>query len=126
MSTRTPSNHRRPARKHHRPARALPPGSIQSRRAAAARVRRRRLLVGDLLLGLLLGLIGLAIAPGLAVVAIAALAVLLAMAVWGALRARKKRLRMRQAPTRVPRDTEALAPLHRELRAADEERFGSY
>jgi predicted lipid-binding transport protein (Tim44 family) len=124
VSTRAPSNHRRPAGSHRRPARALPPESIQSRRVAAARVRRRRLLVGDLLLGLLLGLIGLAIGPGLAVVAIAALAVLLAMGVWGALRARKKRLRMREAPTSLPRDAESSAPLHGEARAADEQSFG--
>jgi len=42
----------------------------------AARVRRRRLLVVDLGLGLLVALLALALAPGLAWVALAALLVL--------------------------------------------------
>jgi hypothetical protein len=57
---------------------SLPPEQIRSRREAAARTRRRRLLVGDLLLGLGLCLVGLIVAPGLAVIAIAASLVLLA------------------------------------------------
>lgn len=59
--------------------RPLPPEPIRRRRQeAAARIRRRRLLVGDVLLGLALCLTGLMIAPGLAVIAIAAPVVLLA------------------------------------------------
>jgi predicted lipid-binding transport protein (Tim44 family) len=125
VSASAPSGHRRPARNHRRHARELPPESLQSRRAAAARVRRRRLLVGDLLLGLLLGLIGFVLAPGLAVLAIGALVVLLACGVWGALHARKNRLR-RKARTSMSQDTEALPSSHGDLHTGADESFGSY
>jgi hypothetical protein len=84
-----------------------------------------RLLVGDLALGILLGLIGIVIAPGLAVVAIAALVVLLALGIGAALHARNVRRRRREAPPSIPRETQAMPPLHRETRVVDEESFGS-
>jgi Flp pilus assembly protein TadB len=52
------------------------PRSVHRRRAAAARIRRRRLLVADVGLGLVLALLAIAIAPGLAMVALVALLVL--------------------------------------------------
>jgi hypothetical protein len=56
--------------------------SLRARRVAAARVRRRRLLVVDLGVGLGLALFGFIAAPGLAILAIAALATLAACASW--------------------------------------------
>lgn len=55
-----------------------PGGSLYNRRAAAAHARRRRLLTIDLALGLALALTALALAPGLAIVALLALIGLLA------------------------------------------------
>ncbi len=60
-----------------------PPASIHRRRAEAARARRRRLLALDLGCGLALAAVALAIAPGLAIVGIAALIGLLACALSG-------------------------------------------
>lgn len=51
--------------------------SVRRRRASAARTRRRRLLAIDLGLGLGLALLALVLAPGLAILAIVAAAVLL-------------------------------------------------
>jgi hypothetical protein len=56
--------------------------SLRARRMAAARVRRRRMLVVDFGVGAVLALFGLIAAPGLAILAIAALAVLAACAIW--------------------------------------------
>jgi hypothetical protein len=68
--------------------------SLRARRVAASRVRRRRLLVVDLGVGALLALFGLVVAPGLAILAIAALLVLAGCASWiGAERLRERRAR---------------------------------
>jgi hypothetical protein len=68
--------------------------SLRARRVAASRVRRRRLLVVDLGVGALLALFGLVVAPGLAILAIAAVLVLAGCASWiGAERLRERRAR---------------------------------
>jgi hypothetical protein len=70
--------------------------SRQRRREAAARVRRRRLAVIDLAIGATLALFGLIVAPGLAILALAALIALLACALWAGaerLLARREMLR---------------------------------
>ncbi len=89
--------------------RAVPSGSediydaqraaVQRRRAQAARVRRRRLLVADVGLGLLLALIGLILAPGLAIVALGAAVVL---AGCGASVLYERRLSRRPVSRRAP------------------------
>lgn len=71
-----------------------PRAAVQRRRAAAARVRRRRLLVADLGLGALMALIGLILAPGLAIAALGAIVVLAgcgASVAYGRVRARRSR-----------------------------------
>jgi hypothetical protein len=68
------------------------PGSVQRRRALAARARRRRMLAIDLAIGLALALVAIVLAPGLAIVALLALVGLLACAAslaYGRLRGRK-------------------------------------
>jgi hypothetical protein len=52
------------------------PRSIHRRRAHAARARRRRLLLVDLAVGLVIALAAVLVGPGLAIVAIGALPVL--------------------------------------------------
>ena len=77
--------------------------SLQRRRVAASRVRRRRLLAIDLGIGVALAVAGLILAPGLAILALAALIVLLAVAAWAGgerLLARQRRLRRRQRAAR--------------------------
>jgi len=59
-----------------------PAAAVVRRRAAAARVRRRRLLLVDAGIGLLLAVLGLILAPGLAILALAAFVVLVLCAVW--------------------------------------------
>ncbi|MEA2215894.1 MAG: hypothetical protein QOK19_1455 [Solirubrobacteraceae bacterium] len=68
--------------------------SLRARRVAAARVRRRRLLLVDLGAGTGLALFGFIAAPGLAILAVAALAVLAGCAGWiGAERLHERRAR---------------------------------
>jgi low temperature requirement protein LtrA len=55
---------------------------LQQRRVAALRARRRRLLAIDLGIAAGLALLGLVVAPGLAVLALFAFLVLLACAAW--------------------------------------------
>ena len=54
--------------------------ALRRRRLDAARVRRRRLLLADAGIGLALGLLGLLLAPGLAIAALGALIVLVGCA----------------------------------------------
>ena len=67
--------------------------SLRMRRAAASRVRRRRLLVLDVAIGAALALFGLIVAPGLAILALAGFLALGACVGWAAferLRARRR------------------------------------
>jgi hypothetical protein len=59
-----------------------PAASLQRRRAAAVRIRRRRLLAADVGIGAALALFGGLAAPGLAVLALAALLTLAACGAW--------------------------------------------
>jgi Flp pilus assembly protein TadB len=71
-----------------------PSARILRRRQEAARARRSQLLRADLALGLLLALLVLVLAPGLAIAAIIALTILAACGTWMAvarLRARRHR-----------------------------------
>lgn len=81
-----------------------PDAALQRRRAAAVRIRRRRLLAADLGIGAALALFGLIAAPGLAVLALAAVLTLAACGTWliterllarraGAARPRRRRRR---------------------------------
>ena len=56
--------------------------SLQRRRVAASRVRRRRLLAVDLGIGSALAVAGLIVAPGLAILALSALIVSVAVVAW--------------------------------------------
>jgi predicted lipid-binding transport protein (Tim44 family) len=58
------------------------PEELRRRRAMSARVRRRRMLVSDLGAGILLALIALLLASGLAVAALGAIIVLALCAAW--------------------------------------------
>jgi Flp pilus assembly protein TadB len=98
MSSRAPIRHGAPPSRGERGP-AEPPSAVRRRRAAAVRVRRRRLLAIDLILALALALIVIVTAPGLAIVAIAALLVLLLCAAWLAY----ERLRQRRAVRRTRR-----------------------
>lgn len=67
--------------------------SLRLRRAAASRVRRRRLLLLDVAIGAGLALFGLIAAPGLAILALAGFAALAVCVGWAAferLRARRR------------------------------------
>jgi hypothetical protein len=79
--------------------------SLQRRRVAASRVRRRRLLAADLAVGAALALFGLIVAPGLAILALAGLAVLALCGIWMAgerlLRRRARRARLARRPGRA-------------------------
>jgi Flp pilus assembly protein TadB len=55
---------------------------LRRRREVAAQVRRRRLLLADVGLGVALALLGLLLAPGLAIAAFGALVVLAGCAAW--------------------------------------------
>ena len=66
-----------------------PSARILRRRQEAARARRRRLLRVDLAAALLLALLVLVLAPGLAIAALVALALLAACGVWAALARRR-------------------------------------
>ncbi len=82
------------------------PGSVQHRRAVAARARRRRTLAIDLAIGLTLALGAIVLAPGLAIVALLVLIGLLACVTslaYGWLRGRKaaRRRPPRAAPERT-------------------------
>lgn len=71
-------------------------GVLRRRRAQAARVRRRRLVAADIAAGVVLALAGIVIAPGLAILAIAALLTLCGCGVWvlaGRLRGARRRKR---------------------------------
>ncbi len=56
--------------------------SLRQRRDAAARLRRRRLVAIDLVVAATLALFGLIVAPGLAILALAALVALAACGAW--------------------------------------------
>ena len=58
------------------------PHAVRRRRARALQVRRRQLLIIDIVIGLVLALVLIALAPGLAIVALVALLVLGGCAVW--------------------------------------------
>ncbi|HEV3070806.1 MAG TPA: hypothetical protein VGY76_05205 [Solirubrobacteraceae bacterium] len=73
-----------------------PSARILRRRQEAARARRKRLLRIDLGAALLLALLVLVLAPGLAIAALIALALLVACAVWGVL-ARRRALGRRES-----------------------------
>jgi hypothetical protein len=75
--------------------------AVRHRRLVSSRVRRRRLLLADIALGAALGLIGLAIAPGLA---IAALGALIVLAGCGAALAAETLRRRRRDRARSPRE----------------------
>jgi hypothetical protein len=55
---------------------------LQRRRSEAARVRRKRLLAADICIGAALALFGLIAAPGLAILALAALLALALCGLW--------------------------------------------
>jgi len=74
--------------------------SLRLRRAAASRVRRRRLLALDLALGAGLAVFGLVAAPGLAILALGAFVALGGCLAWAA----AERLRARR------RSADAIAP----------------
>jgi Flp pilus assembly protein TadB len=65
--------------------------ALRRRREAAARVRVRRLLVADVGSGLAVALVGLLLAPGLAVSALGAILVVVGCAGWIALERRSRR-----------------------------------
>jgi hypothetical protein len=74
--------------------------SRQRRRLAAARVRRRRLMVIDLAIGAALALFGLIVAPGLAILALAGLIALAACGLWAGA---ERLLARREQPLRLRR-----------------------
>ena len=78
--------------------------SLRMRRAAASRVRRRRLLVLDVAIGAALALFGLIVAPGLAILALAGFIALGLCVAWAAFeRARARRGETGRAPVTVRR-----------------------
>lgn len=77
-----------------------PSDLVQRRREQAARVRRRRLMLADVGAGAVLGVIALAVSPGLA---IAALAALLVLAGCGLAVLRERRRARRWMRIRYPR-----------------------
>lgn len=82
------------------------PEELRRRRAMSARVRRRRMLVSDLGAGILLALIALLLASGLAVAALGAIIVLALCAAWVLAErrgARPRRRRPRRSAT-TPRE----------------------
>ncbi len=71
-----------------------PSSAVRLRRVRSARVRRRRLLLADVGIGIALGGLALILAPGLAIAALAALLVLGGCGL-AALRERRSRRRLR-------------------------------
>ena len=80
--------------------------ALRRRRLAATRVRRRRLLAIDLGVAAALALFGLIVAPGLAILALFALIVLVACALWIV----AERLRARRSPLLRRRRRRARGP----------------
>jgi len=81
MSHQLPLEHGSPV-----PSEGLPydlrTGALRRRRVEAARVRRRRMLLADIAAGALLALAGIVLAPGLAILALAALLALGGCCAW--------------------------------------------
>ncbi len=77
-------------------------GALRRRRAEAVRMRRRRLMLADLAAGALLAIVGIIVAPGLAILALAAALTLAGCGVW-VLTERYRARRSRRARRRSQR-----------------------